>query len=182
MRTILLALLGVLPVTAACAAADDAGDGDVVPTVSGSYLGEYTVPTTPELAAAATYRVDHVDWTVVGGVVTLHYELPEGLVGGLLDITLTGPVDDGATHVTVTGAQGVGECTAVGTVITCHEDFADLGPLPISMAVVEQLAAVEYAGPAADRMEVAAWFGSDPIGIVTFDITVPGIDDHGEDD
>ena len=181
MRT-LVVLLGSLPIAAGCIAPDDDPTDPTVPSSTGSYLGAYRVPVSPELEAAATYPVDHVDWTVAGGVATLHYDLPVGLVGGELDVTLSGPVTPGAATITLTSLDGTGTCEADGTVVTCFEDFADLGPLPISMAVVEEVAAREYAGPVEDRRAVAVSFGSDPIGIVTFDLTTPGVDDHGGDD
>ncbi|MBX3155278.1 MAG: hypothetical protein KF773_04705 [Deltaproteobacteria bacterium] len=167
---------------AACAA-DGVDDPLLVklPATSGTYAGRYRVPVAPELAAAADYAVDHVEWIVAGTTVTLHYDLPVGLVGGDLDVTFTGTLAPGATSLDLGGAQGVGRCTATATAITCREEFANLGALPISMDVVEQTAAVDYAGPVADRARVAVVFGSDPIGIVEIDLASPIVDDHGDD-
>ena len=153
--------------------------GTPVPATTGVYLGTYRVPTSPDLAEAATYPVGHVHWTVANGIATLHYELPLGLVGGKLSVTLAGVYEAGATTVTLAGEQGTGACVAQADVITCREEFANLGILPISMAVVEQIAALEYAGPVTNRIELANLFGSDPIGIVDFDLRSPVIDDNG---
>jgi hypothetical protein len=150
-----------------------------MPAMTGSYVSTYRVPTTAELQAAALFPVDHADWIIANGVVTLDYKLPVGLVGGLVDVTLTGAITPGATTVELAGAQGIGHCVATATTIKCREEFANLGQLPISMAVVEQTAALEYAGPAADRVDVATVFSSDPIGIVELDLSKPFVDDHG---
>lgn len=160
-------------------------DGTTAPTASfpasGSYAGAYRVPVTdPALETAAVYPVDHVEWTVIGDTVTLHYDLPPGLVGGKLDVTFTGTLD-GTDSVAIAGPSGAGSCTASGAKVICNEDFANLGALPISMAVVEQRAAVEYPGPVADRRHLATVFGSDPIGIVEIDGATPVIDDKGGD-
>jgi hypothetical protein len=152
---------------------------DPLPVATGSYVGTYRVPTTDALTTAATFPITHVDWTVVGGVVTLDYALPDALVGGALPITLSGALTTAQTSAVVTGEVGMGTCTAAGTVITCHEQFANLGALPISMAVVQQLAIAQYAGPVADRVAVALGFSSDPIGFVSFDLAQPYVDDHG---
>jgi hypothetical protein len=151
---------------------------DPLPMASGSYRGQYRVPTSPELAAAALYAVDHIDWTVAAGAVTLHYKLPPALVGGVIDLTLAGPISDGMTQVDVAGAPGVGTCVATTSTITCREEFSDLGVLPISMPVVESLAALQYAGPASDRVSVAMTFASDPIGFVEIDLSSPVPEDN----
>jgi hypothetical protein len=152
-----------------------------VPTKSGSFVGHYTVPTSANLADAALFDVPEVDWTVVGGIATLHYDLPVGLVGGDLSVTLTGTMAPGSTKVQLAVGSGNGTCTATSaTVITCSEVFGNLGALPISQNVVVQTAAVEYPGPSSDRVAVANIFSSDPIGTVRFDVSIPSDDDdHG---
>lgn len=147
-----------------------------VPTTSGSFRGHYIVPAPSAVAEAAKFTVDEVDWTVVAGVATLHYDLPVGLVGGDLSVTLSGPVAAGATTVQLTNATGMGTCTAAGSKITCSEDFGDLGALPISQAVVEQVA-VQDSVATTSRVQVANIFSSDPIGTVDFDLTAPTDDD-----
>lgn len=181
-RAMRLLLCSVLAMTAACAA-DDPPSGDPVPTASGSYAGAYAVPVPAELEAAARYPVEHVDWAVAGGVATLHYDLPEGLVGGPVSITLAGPIAAGDTSVTLSGEDGVGTCAAVGTIVTCAEEFAALA-LPMDQGVIEARAAAEYRGPLADRVAVSNLFEAEPLGVLTFDVTVPALDDDGaaEDD
>jgi len=184
MRTLVLGLVASIAVIAGCTADGGAPlppltPGDPLPATTGSYLGRYQVPTSAELAAAATYPVDHVDWTVAAGVVTLHYQLPDGLVGGRIDVTFTGTLPSGGTVVDLAGAVGTGTCVATATTVTCREEFTDLGTLPISMAVVEQVAAMQYAGPVADRVAVAGVFSSDPIGLVEIDLQSPIVDDSG---
>ena len=171
-------LVATLALVAGCAS-DLQTSTDALPIVTGSYVGHYRVPTVPELAAAASFQVDHVDWTVVDGIATLHYDLPDGLVGGKLSIKLAGPISTNSPQATLSSEQGMGTCVAAGTTITCREEFADLGVLPISAALVEQVAAQQYTGPAADRLAVAGVFSSDPIGFVDFDLEAPVVDDHG---
>lgn len=164
-----------------CTTDEPAGPGaPQLPTATRVYAGRYLVPTvTPELEAAAVFPVAEIDWTVVGGVATLHYDLPVGLVGGVLDVTLTGPIDPDGTTATLTGEVGVGTCTAGTTGFACLETFTGLGTLPISMAVVEDTARVEYPSGVADRRAVASQFASDPIGIAEVDYGAPVVDDSG---
>ena len=152
---------------------------DPLPVTTGSYRGHYTVPATPDIADAAIYPVDSVEWTVADGVATLHYNLPVGLVGGTIEVRISGPVGPGATSITLTGDTATGTCVAAGTQVTCHEEFGDLGALPISMTVVQDVAARDFAGPVASRVAVAHLFSSDPIGRVDFDLASPAVDDHG---
>ena len=151
-----------------------------VPRKSGSFLGHYVVPAPADLTDAAIFAMPEVDWTVARGVATLHYDLPVGLVGGDLSVTLSGSIPPGATSVHLSSNFGTGTCTAQGSKITCTEELTNLGTLPISEAVVEQVAAVEYPGPASDRVQVAAFFSSDPIGTVDFDISKPAPDDDDD--
>ncbi|MCE9578547.1 MAG: hypothetical protein K8W52_35805 [Deltaproteobacteria bacterium] len=180
MRTLLFCLLTSV---AACATdpgtSTDPQPGLPLPTATGAYVGSYVVPTTTAPTDAATFPVTSVEWTVVDGVATLHYDLPVGLVGGKLPVSFSGPISPGATLLTLTGDLGVATCAATATTVTCHEVFGDLGALPINMAIVEQMAVTEYAGPVADRINVALGFSSDPIGNVTMDLQAPIVDDHG---
>jgi hypothetical protein len=142
-----------------------------LPTSSGSFPGHYVVPVPANLAAAARYSVDRVDWSVDHGIATLRYYLPIGLVGGSLEVEFSGSLRPGATSVVLRSpGGGTATCTALETIVTCHEIFGDLGELPISMKVVRAYAAQEYAGPVEDRVAVANVFSSDPIGFVDFDV------------
>jgi len=155
-----------------------------VPMTSGSFQGHYKVPAPADLASAATFAMLEVDWTVVNGVATLHYDLPLGLVGGDIPITVSGPIAAGATTVRLSSTNGTGTCTASGTKITCSEDLANLGTLPISTAIVQQVAAQDSISPVSNRTAVANIFSSDPIGTVDLDLSVPAPDDgghHGDD-
>lgn len=181
MRSFAFVLLAAASLTAGCATDDagvDPGVARPLPTTSGAFRGAYAVPVPDELAAAAIFAVDHLDWTVAGGIATLHYDLPVGLVGGDVRVDLSGPIAPGDTTVTLTGPAGTGTCTSDGRVVTCVEQFTGLGALPISVALVEATALAEYAGPAADRLAVAQLFGGpDPIGIATLDLQAPAVED-----
>jgi hypothetical protein len=148
--------------------------GQPLPTVSGAFRGHYVVPVPANLAAAARYSVDSVEWSVASGIATLRYYLPIGLVGGSLETEFSGSLLPGANRVVLRSEDGgTATCTALETTVTCHEIFGDLGPLPISMKVVRAYAAREYAGPLEDRVAVANIFSSDPIGFVDFNVLPP---------
>jgi hypothetical protein len=153
------------------------------PTATGSYLGRYVVPTSSDLAAAATFQVSEVDWLVTGSTVTLEYALPVGLVGGQLRVSLGGQLGAPTGAVSLGGVVGTGSCTGTSTtIVTCGEVLPNLGVLPINMAVVRQTSGSGYAGPVADRVAVANVFSSDPIGFIEIDLDSPvpfGSDGHG---
>src|SRR4051812_39160789 len=151
-----------------------------IPTTTGRFIGSYTVPTSADLASAAIFDVPEVKWTISSGIVTLHYDLPVGLVGGDLSVTFSAPLGSGATNVHLTGLNGTSACTASGTVVSCGENFANLGPLPISMAIVQQDAAATFPGPVSSRVAVANFFSSDPIGTIRFDVSRPLTDGGGD--
>lgn len=156
---------------------------DPLPRTTGYYAGLYRVPTvTPELEAAATFPIESADWIMSGDTVTLHYDLPIGLVGGDVEVTLTGTFAARATSVDVSGAAGTGTCTRDANIVTCLETFTGLGTLPLSMDAVERAASTEYAGPAQHRVDVANVFGSDPIGVLEFDLGRPHVESEHEDD
>lgn len=169
-------LLGLFPLFVACTGGEPQEQptpADALPAVTGTYVGRYLVPVPDELAPAATYSVDHVDWEVQGSAVKLQYDLPEGLVGGRIRVVLDGTLDAGATTMDVAGELATGHCVGSSDLVSCREEFFGLPALPIDMAVVQEAAALEYAGAVADREEVARLFGSDPIGIVELDLTRP---------
>ena len=149
-----------------------------IPTTSGGFHRHYAVPVPADLVDASSFTMPEVDWSVVSGTATLHYELPIGLVGGLVPITLSGPLTSGATSVQLSGTNGTGTCTALSTVITCSESLANLGTLPISMTVVQQTAIANNV-PVADATAVANLFPSDPIGTINFDLSAPVSDGGG---
>jgi hypothetical protein len=174
---------------AGCAAggADDAdaGAGAAIPK-AGSYSGIYEVPTRPELAAAATYDVADVEWSVRGGEVELSYDLPLGLVGTKVRVKFAGNVDSSGAKASLAGDAGTADCNVGGGSIVCFETMRGLLPLEVDLAEVEARARAEYAGPLEHRLDVAKQFASDPIGIVDVDLT--SVDageteiEHPEDD
>lgn len=168
--------VALVPLSACATDSREAADASAVLRTSGTFAGSYEVPVDPSLRDAAVFAVeDDVDWTVSGDTVTLDYDLPPGLVGGELEITLTGTID--GDTVALSGAVGTGTCSVDGTIVVCREVFTNLGALPISAEVVESRARREYAGPVQDRVRVAQMFASEPIGIVAFDVSSPLADD-----
>jgi hypothetical protein len=149
-----------------------------VPMSSGKFAGHYVVPAPSTIASAATFAMAEVEWSVSGGTVTLHYDLPRGLIGGSLELSLSGSIAPGTTAVQLTSTNGSGTCTAQGSVISCSEQLANLGSLPISSSVVQQTAVAD-GQPVASRMLIATSFSSDPIGTIAFDLSAPSDDDGG---
>lgn len=173
MRTTLLTTMSVIAVGCMGPASEPQTQPQPLPLTSGRYAGTYRVPTTEALAAASEFAVPRVDWIVSDGIARLDYPLPVGLVGGSLSIRLEGPIEPGATEVLLVDEVGTGTCVASASTVTCSERFLDLGALPISLAIVEEIAAAEYAGPAAHRLQIATQFASDPIGVVEIDLDSP---------
>lgn len=138
------------------------------------FTGTYEVPVPAELAAAASYRTPHIRWTVQGGIATLEYALPPGLVGGAVRVEFSGPVDPATGQGTLVGKVGSAECTATPNRVSCLEKMPGILPLTPDMALVEAAAKDEYAGPVQDRVRVTERFIGDPIGIVHFDPTTGG--------
>src|SRR5262249_1362151 len=138
---------------------DNAGTGSAalrapirgVLTNSGSFRGHYTVPVPPSLARAATFSVSEVDWLVARHGGTMHYYLPPGLVGGVIEIEMSGVIGADLSTVVLAGEKGTAACHAVDWTVTCNETLANLGVLPISMDVVRSVSTSEYAGSPEDR-------------------------------
>lgn len=172
MRISALGSLALLLVTSACSGAGDKTGGSNTSTLT--YAGLYRVPVSAALASAATFAMDEIDVTRANGVLTVDYALPPGLVGGNVRVNLSGPLDATGAAATLNSGDGSGSCTLTVTRVVCNEAFVGLGALPISMAEVERLAALDYTGAVTDRVSVASTFGSDPIGILEIDLTTPG--------
>jgi hypothetical protein len=154
----------VIACAGALAACDDGG--------SGSFHGTYEVPVPSALEAAATYDVPEVEWIVDGDDVELRYDLPRALVGKAFSLRFEGTISGSTAK--LTGSPGTADCTLTATEVVCNESMTGLLPITPDYAIVEELAATEYPGPAADRLDVAKRFAGDPIGIVRIDLTTPG--------
>jgi hypothetical protein len=155
-------------------AADGAGGATQAPGVSGSFGGTYRVPVSAALAAAATFDVPELTWTVNGTTASLSYNLPRALVGIALRVDFTGPYDPATGQARLVGAAGTADCVVTATSVSCTETMRGLLPIAGDLAVVAQLAAT-YPGPPADRTSVATQFMGDPIGIATIDLGRPGV-------
>ena len=104
MRISLFGLVASLLAGCAISAPDEGQDiamitAQIVPRTTGDFRGHYVVPAPANLTAAAQFGMAEVEWTVSAGVATLHYDLPVGLVGGDLSVTLSGPIPSGTTTV-----------------------------------------------------------------------------------
>jgi hypothetical protein len=131
----------------------------------------YEVPVPADLASAATYNVTEVDWSVSpSGIAHLSYPLPLGLVGQALEVDLSGPFDAATQTGILTGAAGSATCTLSGSSLTCNETLSGFLPLTPNLAVVQAVAAQDFAGPAQQRVDVAIRFSADPLGILHADL------------
>jgi hypothetical protein len=148
-------------------------------TAAGSFGGSYSVPTTAALAAAATFDMPELNWSVENNVATLAYNLPRALVGKLVRVTFTGPFDPATGTATMTGPPGTSTCTVTAATVSCSEAMQGLVPLNPDLAVVTKLAST-YAGPVSDRTSLAQQFAGDPIGIALIDLSRPGVPDTVE--
>jgi len=138
-----------------------------------AFRGSYEVPVPANLAAAAQYPVASIHWSVTQGVGRLTYDLPLDLVGRSIGLSFEGPIDASGGTATLTGNAGRADCVIDSASVVCHETMNGLSPLSPDYGVVEKLAAADYAGPAADRVDVAQRFAGDPIGIVHVDLAAP---------
>jgi hypothetical protein len=85
-------------------------------------------------------------------------------------VKFSGALDASGATGTLSGPPGTAACDVASANVACNEAMAGLLPLAPDYAVIEQLAAAEYAGPASHRVDVAKAFASDPIGIVRIDL------------
>jgi len=153
------------------ASGDDAGGAAVVDGASpgqGASNGTYSVPVTdPALSDAASFPVDvKVQQTSTG--ISLHYDLPQELVGIPLQSVKLDVSATGATLI-LNGSAGQATCAQTSTALHCTES------LPSALfdlsAVRESAQSQGLSQAAADkRAAVAALFSVDPIGIL--DVTL----------
>jgi hypothetical protein len=156
------------PESGAVSAAGAASTAVAAPASGASY----EVPVPADLASAATFDVAEVDWSVsASGIAHLSYDLPLGLVGQELKVDLSGPFDATTQTGALTGAAGSATCTVAGSHLTCNETLSGLLPLTPNLAVVQAVAAQDFAGPAQQRVDVAIRFSADPLGILRVDLT-----------
>jgi hypothetical protein len=101
----------------------------------------------------------------------LKYDLPIGLVGGAVNVTMTGEMDNATSTTILTGDAGEASCAIVDQVVTCHEQLSGIGAMPINMEEVRRVAVAEFRGPVSAREDIATIFGSDPIGIASFNLS-----------
>jgi hypothetical protein len=150
-----------------CAASvDDAGAlGADEAAATASSTGQYSVPVSdPRLESQATHPVT-VKVQERAGIVRVHYDLPEQLVGSpLVGVDLEG-VRTASGTLTLTGPMGTGTCQVTASVVHCDERFTDVS---VNLEGVKQTAINEglSAVETAKRVEVARIFAMDPIGIL----------------
>lgn len=166
----------VLAGVSACSSSGTA-DAPVTPPTSSA---TYEVPVPATLAAAATFEVEDVKWSIDGGTARLAYNLPRGLVGRSLRVDFSGAFDAATNTGTLVGDAGTAECTLVGSALRCNETMRGLLPIDADLSTVEAIAKTEYAGPVQDRLDVAKVFGGDPLGVLRADVsTSSAVDDEG---
>ncbi len=126
--------------------------------------GSYSVPVPAELEPYASYLVDSITACQRAGVVELGYKLPALLVGKPQRVSFSGSYDPNADVLMLSG-DGSATCDVSSAGWSCLEHF-------VGVAVDLEAVAKEAEGlPAAEvqgRLDVAAYFGGDPIGILDF--------------
>jgi len=159
------------------ASGDDAGGAAVVDGASpgqASSNGAYSVPVSdPSLSDSASFPVDvKVQQTSTG--ISLHYDLPQDLVGIPLQSV---KLDVSATFATLTlnGSAGQATCAQTSTAIHCTESLPSaLFDLSAVRAAAQAQGLSQAAADA--RVAVAALFSVDPIGILDVTLDTSGGD------
>lgn len=132
------------------------------------FAGTYEVPVEPALKPAATFPLSSVEWRVSDGKASLSYELPKELVGKSIELDFSGPVT--GAEAALRGEAGTADCAIGETEVTCQENLRGLSPIEPDLTKVATLAQASYPGSPQDRVDVAAAFGTDPIGIAHIDL------------
>src|SRR5262249_59454310 len=102
----------------------------------------------------------------------LHYYLPAGLVGGEIEVTMTGAVPNQMTSsYNLSGPLGTTTCAVRNsTWLSCSASYTGLPALPIDIEVVRSTAAA-HGDDIDHRQGVSAIYGRDPEGTLDFDPT-----------
>ena len=127
--------------------------------------GTYSVPVPAELAPYASYSITDITFCETAGVATLAYKLPALLVGAEQRVAFQGTWSAASSSFELSSKDGNASCSRSGTLYTCTEHFTNL---EIDSDKLTKELALLPAADAANKAEVAAVFGQDPIGILTF--------------
>lgn len=127
--------------------------------------GVYSVPVAPELEPYASYPVDDITLCWTGTAVHLGYSLPALLVGKKERVSFEGGWDPTSQTFALSSADGTATCTPSEPEWRCNEVFANI--VVDLEEVADEAAGLDPAEVAA-RLEVAAQFANDPIGILDF--------------
>ncbi len=126
--------------------------------------GDYSVPVPAELEPYAHYPIDSITACLRGDMLELGYKLPALLIGDEERVSFSGPYDAAAETLDLTG-DGTAACDVSAEGWSCLEHFAGI---EVDLEAVAEEAADLPPAEAAARIDVAEYFGSDPIGILVF--------------
>lgn len=127
-------------------------------------VGVYSVPVPPELTPYASYPIDSITACRRANRVELGYRLPALLVGKPARVSFEGSYDADGGVFALSG-DGTATCEVVDGSWSCLEHFVG-----ITVDLEEVAKEVENLplDVAEGRLDVAAHFGGDPIGILDF--------------
>jgi hypothetical protein len=136
------------------------------------YQATYTVPVEAALQPVSTFSLSQLTYENISGEVVLQYQLPVQLTGlPSRTVTFTGPANQTGPYVALSGPNGAANCNAApGATSNGFSCSMRMGQLQIDPASVSQVLKASSATPQElnARMQVAAQFGSDPIGVVQY--------------
>lgn len=130
--------------------------------------GVYNVPVSPALAAYASFPLDRVEFCSDDSEVSLSYDLPELLVGNARRVSFRGRFDAQSGTYPLAGNDGSADCTVSSDEVTCDEQFRQS---EVDATALDRRLAELPQDEATARQNVAATFGTDPIGVLTFSLT-----------
>ena len=132
-------------------------------------LGTYTVPTSPELKAVATFDLKNLVRTGDDQNIQLSYDLPQDLTGATIQhIEMAGTVDPTAPFVTLKGSHAQASCLMSADIkMNCLTQYNDL---TIDSGKVKDFLRNKFGNSPTlpSRIGVAGQFSEDPIGVVTY--------------
>lgn len=127
-------------------------------------VGDYSVPVPAALEPYAHYPIDSVTACTRGDLLEIGYKLPALLIGKEEHVSFVGPYDPAADTLSLSG-DGTATCDVSAEGWSCLEHFVGI---EVDLEAVAEEAADLSPAEAAARIDVAEYFGSDPIGILDF--------------
>ena len=128
-----------------------------------SYPTIYTVPVAESLAQYAVFPLADSKVVNDGTTLTVTYSLPQELTGTPMSVTLSGPV----AGTTLSGPNADATCGKTDSLVSCKISYTGI---LINPNAVKQYLTAKYSDSQelGFRLQVAAIFANEPVGIVSF--------------